>query len=119
MNDPQASLVDPSRTTSLYDVGAPGYEIAVAVAPDGGEQMLLVEIARLDDATATFDPGCRSAPHEQPGPLPTAWRNAVWAHPVHRCGRPTQAGARCRIHVQRRGDACAWHRSQTVRKESL
>jgi hypothetical protein len=129
------SYVDWERSSCLCNVGLPGWAAATCVGVDGQRHLVLIDQALLGDERYTYDPTCGHAVHEQPGPLPKemlddlADRRAMQLAEqvlgarvipprptVHRCGRPTKAGGRCRTPVTRPGDACAWHRTHTERE---
>jgi hypothetical protein len=118
MTDPDSYIaIDNQRSAQLSDVGAPGYALAVGVAPDGNERLFIAELAAI--GTARFDPTCSDVAHEQLGSLPLGVvRRITVAQRTHRCGRPTGSGDACRITVSRSGDACRWHRDTNGRRDS-
>jgi hypothetical protein len=118
-------LIDPERSVSLCDVGAPGYVAALTVDPDGTETYW---IADRDLIGENCDHGNENPPHERLGPLPPLIRAkiaqigappaAYWYEedgrwfPVYLCGRPTKKKRPCRMPVDRDGDACDFHREK-------
>ncbi len=112
MTDSDALVIDPLRQACLCGYGAPGYRAVVAVDAQGAEHLVLADVDRINDDTAVVDTGCAAAEHEQDGPLPLdVLRRITIAHRAPRCGRRTQAGTPCRIHVSRPGQACGLHRT--------
>ncbi|WP_197373463.1 hypothetical protein [Mycolicibacterium baixiangningiae] len=100
-------LVDWDRTACLCNAGAPGLVAAVAVGPDGGETLWLVDQDQLNHPDV--DHGNPSPPHERTGPLPAAIRDLITPPP--QCGRPTlTTGRPCRTRVLNYGDSCLQHR---------
>lgn len=99
--------IDDARSACLCDVGMPGYVLAVAVDPDGGCDLVLLDWSVLDcEVHNVYNPSTPQAPHEQLGPLPRHWRSRALSL---RCGRPTKTGRPCRALVPRAGDARGWH----------
>lgn len=119
MTDTDALLIDPDRSTCLCNVGAPGYRAVVAVDAQCDEHLILADVDRINDDTTVVDTGCAAAEHDQSGPLPLdVLRRITIAHRAPRCGRRTQAGKPCRIHVSRPGQACGLHRTSTEGAEA-
>jgi hypothetical protein len=107
-------LIDADRTICLCAAGQPDYIAATAVAADGGEHLVLALEAAVGDERVRYDARCRAVAHEQLGELPIEYvrRVTIAATRRHRCGRPTAAGGRCRIEVDRPGGACHWHKRE-------
>jgi hypothetical protein len=104
-----SALLDYERSVCLCDAGRPDLAAVTAIGPDGAAVLLVADQNRIGDPTATFDPNCLDAPHEQTGPLPPRWQSRIELAPLY-CGRRTLRGTRCRIPVTRPGQACGWHR---------
>jgi hypothetical protein len=111
-----AHLIDCARTTCLCDVGQPDYIAATAISADGAEHLVLAERDAINAEDARYDSTCSAVAHEQTGPLPLEFvrRLTAVARRLHRCGRRTASGGRCRIIVSRPGDACGWHRAEAT-----
>lgn len=88
-----------------------GYRVAWCVAADGTAwPWLLAPLCAEHREQARHGCTCPAcAPHEQPGPLPTAVRVRV---EQSRCGAPRADGHPCRTPVARPGGRCAWHRQE-------
>lgn len=70
MTDYHGDIVDRARSACLCDVDGPGLMAATAVGADGSTHLIVVQLDRLGDDTALYDPACVSAEHEQLGELP-------------------------------------------------
>src|SRR5262249_25882299 len=114
--DPFMTYVDLDRSVCLCAAGEPDYLAATMVDADGVTHLVLVDRGSLGDRAVTFAPGCPQAVHEQLGALPlevlcriviAARRHGepggATSHGepggtvTYRCGRPTRAGAPCRM----------------------
>jgi hypothetical protein len=69
MNE-HADIIDRRRSAHLSDVGAPDYDAATAIAPDGTEHLVLAKRSIIGDLSAGYDPTCEDVAHEGLGPLP-------------------------------------------------
>lgn len=112
-------ILDAARTACLCDVGSPDHVAATVVSADGTTHLLLAQRSSINDETARYDASCAEVVHEQLGPLPIGVvRRITIATRAPRCGRRTQAGTPCRIHVSRPGQACGLHRRSTEGAEA-
>lgn len=110
MTPANVAYIDDHQSCCLCDIGLPGWRATVCVADDGRHDLVLVNTEFLGDPRATYDPITTQAPHEQPGPLPSRWRDRVQLAPL-RCGRPTKSGRPCRAPIPQPGDTCGHHRN--------
>lgn len=101
-------IPDHHRAVNLNDVGLAGYVIAPCVAPDGTDQVWLIDTNESRNAIA--DDPAFTWPHELAGRLPVYMRDRIWGDEL-RCGRPgTHTGRPCRRRVGKPGDNCPQHR---------
>lgn len=114
------AIIDHARSACLCDAGLPDVEASVCVTEDGRADFVLIDATLLGDDRFRYDPTTPQAPHEQLGQLPPeflhritiAQRGTLTSGRIIHCGRPTKAGAPCRIPVPFCGDACHWHRTK-------
>ena len=76
----RAAIVDSARSVDLDDVGLPGTKLAVCVTSDGEEHFALIDVGLLG-SDAGYDPGARTAPHEQLGDLPAEFVRRIAHQP--------------------------------------
>lgn len=100
MNTDRLSYIDLTQTVGLGD--GP-HAAAVAVRADGTTDLWVLDLRYNHEATLS------TPPHEQLGPLPSAYRTRVLFVPL-RCGAPTRStGEPCRLPVTRPGGRCHLH----------
>ncbi|MFW0787575.1 hypothetical protein AAFP35_24020 [Gordonia sp. CPCC 206044] len=106
------SFLDDAASVDLGDVGSAGYTLAEAIRSDGERRLWIVD--ELVVGSPDADHGARQPPpHEELGPLPADWRDAIDDAPL-RCGAPCADGrGPCRIVVSAPGHRCHWHRTST------
>jgi hypothetical protein len=105
-------LIEPRGAVMLDS----GHQLAWCIDRHGNPAVWLIDpdTCSCDDCASpprhTGDASPRSAPHEQDGPLPPAWRRRVYLATQPLCGRPRRGdGGPCRIEVRHDGDACHHH----------
>jgi hypothetical protein len=69
-----AGLVDADRTRCLCEVGSTSHWVGSVIDADGGESFWLIDQSALNIAVPVGD---AHQPHEEVGPLPTAWADRI------------------------------------------